>query len=216
MGQKVNPIGFRTGVIFDSKSVWFAEKKAYAGFVLEDFIIRKFLQKKLTNAGLTQVLIKRSINNVDIYIHISRPGVVIGRGGSGLEALKKDLEKLIYKSKIKTQTKINLHPVEVKSPDLSAVLVADRIIGQIIHRYPHRRAVSQAIEKVMGAGAKGIKIQLSGRINGAEIARTEVFKEGQVPTQTLRANIDYCQSPALTRSGYVGVKVWIYTGEVIN
>lgn len=214
MGQKVNPTGFRTGVIYDTKSVWYADKNAYSDYVLEDARIRKYLQARLSNAGLSRLEIKRSINNIDIYLHISRPGVVIGRGGSGLEALKKDLEKLIGRGK--TSTRINLHPVEIKGPDLSATLVAQRIIGQLEHRYPHRRAVSQAIEKVMAAGAKGIKITLSGRINGAEIGRTETYKEGQVPTQTLRANIDYYQSPALTRSGYVGVKVWIYTGEVLN
>src|SRR3989338_1811170 len=128
MGQKVNPTGFRTGVIYDSKSVWFADKKNYSTYLLEDASIRKFLVSKLTNAGLTHVEIKRSINNIDIYLHISRPGVVIGRGGAGLEALKKDLEKLVFiKSKGKTQTKINLHPVEVKTPHLSAALVAERI-----------------------------------------------------------------------------------------
>jgi small subunit ribosomal protein S3 len=215
MGQKVNPIGFRTGVIYPTKSIWFADKKTYSQYLLEDSAIRKFLQKKLANAGLVKTEIKRSINNIDIYIHISRPGVVIGRGGSSLEQLKKEVENLVLKHNRKDPTKINLHPTEVKTPDLSAALVADRIIGQLIHRYPHRRAVSQAIEKVMAAGAKGIKIQLSGRINGAEIHRTETYKEGQIPTQTLRAHIDYYEAPALTRSGYVGVKVWIYTGEII-
>lgn len=214
MGQKVNPTGFRTGVIFSTKSTWFADDKSYSKFLLEDHSIRKFLKAKLANAGLVSIEIKRSINYIDIYMNISRPGVVIGRGGSGLEALKKDIEKLIAKDN--KNTRINLHPVEVKMPDLSAALVADRIIGQIIHRYPHRRAVSQAIEKVMAAGAKGVKIKLSGRINGAEIARTETYKEGQVPAQTIRANIDYFQAPAATRSGYVGIKVWIYIGEVIN
>lgn len=215
MGQKVNPISFRTGVTYETKSVWFADKKKYSQYVLEDAKIRQFLQKRLKNAGLTQVKIKRSINNIDILIYISRPGVVIGRGGAGIEALKKELEKLLLKND-KNPTKINLKPVEVKSPDLSAALITDRLIGQITHRYPHRRAVNQAIEKVMAAGAKGIKIQLSGRIAGAEIGRTEVYKQGQIPTQTLRANIDYFQAPALTRSGYVGIKVWIYTGEIID
>jgi len=215
MGQKVNPIGFRTGVIYDTKSIWFADKKTYSKYLLEDASIRKYLQQKLYNAGLVKTEIKRSINNIDIYIHISRPGVVIGRGGANLEQLKKELEQLILKNDRNNPTRINLHPVEVKTPDLSAALVADRIIGQIIHRYPHRRAVNQAIEKVLSAGAKGIKIQLSGRINGAEISRTETYKEGRIPTQTLRAMIDYYEAPALTRSGYVGVKIWIYTGEVI-
>jgi len=216
MGQKINPIGFRTGVIYDTKSVWFADKKTYSKYLLEDALIRQYLRKKLHNAGLVKTEIKRSINNVDIFVHISRPGVVIGRGGSSLELLKKELERLILKNNKKNNiTRINLHPVEVKAPDLSAALVVDRITGQLIHRYPHRRAVNQAIEKVLAAGAKGIKIQLAGRINGAEISRTETYKEGQIPTQTIRAHIDYFESPALTRSGYVGVKVWIYTGEII-
>jgi len=216
MGHKIHPTGFRTGIIFDTKSVWYADKRGYAAYVLEDAKIRKFIKDKLFNAGLTKVEIKRSINSLELYIHISRPGVVIGRGGSGLEQLKKSLEELIHNKDTKQQTKINIHPIEVKAPDLSAVLVADRIIGQIIHRYPHRRAVNQAIEKVMTAGAKGIKIQLSGRIGGAEIARREVYKEGQVPSQTLRANIDYYDCPAMTSFGNVGVKVWIYTGEIVE
>lgn len=220
MGQKINPTGFRTGVIFPSKSVWFAAFKDYSKNVLEEHKIRAFLEKKLVLAGLTKVEIKRSINTIDIYLYVSRPGVVIGRGGSGLEQLKKDLTILILgerapKAKINL-VKINLHPIEVALPELSAVLVAERLANQLEHRYPTRRAVTQAIEKVMAAGAKGIKITLGGRINGAEISRVEKYKQGQIPTQTLRANIDYCERPALTRSGYVGIKVWIYTGEIIS
>nr|AGT99800.1 30S ribosomal protein S3 [uncultured organism] len=219
MGQKINPTGFRTGVIFPTKSVWFSSFKDYSKNVLEEFRIRKFLSKKLALAGLTKVEIKRSINTIDIFLHVSRPGVVIGRGGSGLDQLKKEMTTLILgerapKAKINL-VKINLHPIEVTQPEISAVLVADRLANQLEHRYPTRRAVTQAIEKVMAAGAKGIKITLSGRINGAEISRREKYKQGQIPTQTLRANIDYCEQPALTRSGYVGIKVWIYTGEVI-
>lgn len=220
MGQKVNPTGFRTGVIFSTKSVWYTPLRDYAKNVLEEFNIRKFLNKKLPLAGLTKVEIKRSINTVDIYLHVSRPGVVIGRGGTGIDQLKRDLTTLILgerapKAKLNL-VKINLHPIEVAQPEISAVLVADRLANQLEHRYPTRRAVTQAIEKVMAAGAKGIKITLSGRINGAEISRREKYKQGQIPTQTLRANIDYCEHPALTRSGYVGIKVWIYTGEVIT
>lgn len=220
MGQKINPTGFRTGVIFPTKSVWYTSFRDYAKNVLEEHKIRKFLQAKLTLAGLTKVEIKRSINTIDIFVHVSRPGVVIGRGGSGLEQLKRELTTLILgerapKAKINL-VKINLHPIEVASPEISAALVAERLANQLEHRYPTRRAVNQAIEKVMAAGAKGIKITLAGRINGAEISRREKYKQGQIPTQTLRANIDYCERPALTRSGYVGIKVWIYTGEIIS
>lgn len=220
MGQKVNPTAFRTGVIFPTKSVWFSSFKDYAKNVLEEYKLREFLKSKLSLAGLTKIEIKRSINTLDIYLHVSRPGVVIGRGGSGLDQLKHDVTYFILgenapKAKLNL-LKINLHPIEVGRPDLSAVLVVDRLISQLEHRYPTRRAVTQAMEKVMASGAKGIKITLGGRINGAEIARVEKYKEGQIPTQTLRANIDYAEKPALTRSGYVGVKVWIYTGEIVN
>ncbi len=220
MGQKINPTGFRTGVIFPTKSIWYTSLKDYGKNVLEEFTLREFLKKKLTIAGLTKVEFKRSINTLDIYLHVSRPGVVIGRGGSGLEQLKKDITKLIHSAnptKAKSSLlKVNIHPVEIGHPDLSAVLVAERLASQLEHRYPTRRAVSQALEKVSAAGAKGIKVVLAGRINGAEISRREKYKQGQVPTQTLRANIDYAERPALTRSGFVGVKVWIYTGEVIS
>lgn len=214
MGQKVNPRGYRTGILYDWNSVWFANKFQYRHFVSEDVAIRTFLKKKLELAGLTHVEIKRSIGTVDLFIHVSRPGVVIGRGGSNLEILKKELAKIINKNrKGKPPIGIVLHPMEVKVPDLSAQLVAERIAQQIEKRYPHRRAKDQAFERVMGSGAKGIKIKFSGRIGGAEIHRTEKYSYGKIPTQTLRADIDYAHVPALTRSGYVGVTVWIYKGE---
>lgn len=217
MGKKVNPIAFRTGIIFPTKSIWFSNFKNYAKFVLEDNKIRRFLEDKLKLAGITTIDIKRSINSVDIYMNVSRPGVVIGRGGSSLEQLKKDVEKLLkINSKAKNALKVNLHPLEIKTPDQSAAIIADRLANQLEHRYPFRRAANQAIEKVMAAGAKGVKIVFSGRIDGAEIARTEKFKMGRIPTQTLRANIDYFEKKALTRSGYVGIKVWIYTGDIIR
>ncbi|KKT39435.1 MAG: hypothetical protein UX12_C0004G0004 [Candidatus Collierbacteria bacterium GW2011_GWC1_45_47] len=215
MGKKVHPTSFRTGVIFPTKSVWFATEQNYSKFVIEDNKIRRFLEEKLKLAGITTIEIKRSINTVDIFMYVSRPGVVIGRGGSSLEALKKEVEKLLGIYKTKSAIKVNLHPMEIKIPDLSSAIIADRLANQLAHRYPFRRAANQAIEKVMAAGAKGVKIMFSGRIDGAEIARQESFKQGRVPTQTLRANIDYAELPALTRSGYVGVKVWIYTGDVL-
>ncbi|MBT4652385.1 MAG: 30S ribosomal protein S3 [Candidatus Pacebacteria bacterium] len=216
MGQKVNPTGFRLGKIFSWKSRWFAKPAQYSNQVIEDHKIRKYFSEKLSNAGLVQVDIERYISKIRIVLQVSRPGVVIGKGGSNLESIKKEVEKLLNISKNKKiQTRVDLKVEEVKYPDLSARLVAERIVSQLIHRYPHRRAVNQALEKVMAAGAKGGKIQLSGRIGGAEIGRSEKYFKGSVPTQTLRANIDYFQVPAKTRSGYVGIKVWIYKGEIV-
>ncbi len=212
MGQKVNPLGLRTGILYDWKSMWYATKAQFPFLVGQDHKLRLFLQKRLALAGLTDVQIKRSINAIDLYLHVSRPGVVIGRGGANIELLKKELSRLLQ-SRNKQNISINIHPVEVKAPDLSAKLIAQQIAQQLEKRYPHRRAKDQAIERVLGAGAKGIKIVFSGRIGGAEIARREKYKEGQVPTSTLRADIDYAQAAALTRSGYVGIKIWIYKGE---
>lgn len=216
MGQKVNPTSFRLGIIFTWKSRWFANKSDYPSKVLEDHKLRKFLNEKLASAGLVDVAIERSISKMRIVLTVGRPGVVIGKGGANLEQLKKEIEKLVNVGKlVKDQTKIDLKVEEVKEPNLSAKLVTERIVSQLLARYPHRRAVNQALEKVMAAGAKGVKIQLSGRIGGAEIGRSEKYFRGSVPTQTLRANIDYFETPAKTRSGYVGIKVWIYRGEVV-
>lgn len=216
MGQKVNPTGFRLGTLFTWKSRWFANKAEYPSKVLEDYRLRKFLNEKLASAGLVDVAIERSISKMRIVLTVGRPGVVIGKGGANLEALKKEVEKLVNVAKVaKDRVKIDLKVEEVKEPNLSAKLVTERIISQLLARYPHRRAVNQALEKVMAAGAKGIKIQLSGRVGGAEIGRREKYFRGSVPTQTLRANIDYFEQPARTRSGYVGIKVWIYRGEVV-
>jgi len=214
MGQKVNPTGFRLGNLFTWKSKWFAEDKHYSETVLEDHKLREFLNKKLQTAGLVQVNIERSLTMITVLLHVARPGVVIGKGGANLEIIKKDVERILNVAKQKKdKVKVDIKVQEVKKPDLSAKLVAERIVDQLIKRYPHRRAISQAIEKVMGAGAKGVKVCLSGRIGGAEIGRREKYFEGSVPTQTLRANIDYFEMPARTRSGYVGVKVWINKGE---
>jgi len=216
MGQKVNPTGFRLGNLFTWKSKWFANKASYATKVLEDFRLREQLNTKLATAGLVDVVIERSISKLKIILTVGRPGVVIGKGGASLEQLKKEIEKLVNAGKTsKEQVKVDLKVEEVREPNLSSKLVAERIVGQLIGRYPHRRAVSQALDKVMMAGAKGVKIQLSGRVGGAEIGRSEKYFRGSVPTQTLRANIDYFETPAKTRSGYVGIKVWIYKGEVV-
>jgi small subunit ribosomal protein S3 len=216
MGQKVNPIAFRIGPTFTWKSRWFANSNTYSDRVLEDYRLRSFLFSKLSNAGLVQIDIERSLTAIKIVLYVSRPGVVIGKGGANLETVKKDVERILNVSKQKRdKVRIELKVEEVKKPDLSAKLVAERIAEQLIKRFPHRRAVSQALEKVTQAGAKGVKIALSGRIGGAEIARREKYAQGSVPTQTLRANIDYFHAPARTRSGYVGIKVWIYKGEVV-
>ncbi len=216
MGQKVNPTGFRLGSTFTWKSRWFAAPKHYSDQVLEDYNLRKFLQAKVGNAGLVQIDIERSLTSIKITLVVSRPGVVIGKGGDNLKVVHDAVEKLINRSKLKqNKLKLDIKVDEVKSADLSAKLVAERIVDQLSKRYPHRRAVSQALEKVMQAGAEGVKIALSGRIGGAEIGRNEKYAQGKVPTQTIRANIDYHQVPAHTRSGYVGIKVWIYKGEIV-
>ena len=216
MGQKVNPISFRLPYLKEWKSRWFsADKKQYQNNLLEDFKIRKFLLNKLRLAGISQVQIERSINKMKIILFVSRPGVVIGRGGSGLELLKKDLCRIVTMAQ--PEKNLEIEAVEVKSPDLVAYLVAQRIAEQLEKRMPYRRVINRTIENVMASGAKGVKVVLSGRIAGAEISRREKFgdkgKTGNIPAQTLRADIDFASVPALTRSGFIGVKVWIYKGE---
>lgn len=217
MGQKVNPTSFRLGNTFTWKSRWFADKDTYAATVLEDYHLREYLEEKLASAQIVQIDIERSLTVMKVVLYVARPGVVIGKGGSNLDLVKVGVEKIINKGKnAKEKVRVELRVEEVKKPELSAKLVAEQIAYQLVKRYPHRRAVSQALEKVMQAGALGIKISLSGRIGGAEIGRNEKYFQGSVPTQTLRADIDYHEVPAKTRSGYVGVKVWIYKGEVLN
>lgn len=213
MGQKVNPTGFRLGVIYNSSSKWYAGNKQYSELILQDIKIKEFIEERLKLAGIVTVNVDRSINVIKITIEAGRPGVVIGRGGSNLDLLKKELEDFLKKIGAPTSLKFQLDVKEVKNPDMSAKLVAERISEQLIKRYPHRRAITQAQERVMAAGAKGLKIQLSGRINGAEISRSEKYAVGSIPTQTLRADIDYAEVPSLTRSGYIGIKVWVYKGE---
>lgn len=214
MGQKVNPTGFRMGPLYTWSSQWYAEHHDYQKQVLEDQLLRKFLSKRLLLAGVTKIEIKRSINSVNIVLHVVRPGVVIGRGGSTLKELQDEVVHIVSIDPANPKGKrISLDVLEVESPELEASVVAQRLVDQLIKRYPHRRAVAQALERVKQAGAKGIKIQLSGRINGAEISRREKYKDGTVPTQTLRNDVSYAHIPALTKSGYVGVKVWINRGE---
>lgn len=210
MGQKVNAHSFRLGNLYDWKSQWYSDGDDYQRYLLEDVKLRKLLQDKLQRAGLVKTEIERSMKKLRIIVYVSRPGVVIGRGGSGLKALKKIIAEKID---IDAEKNLKIDVKEVKKPDLSAKLIAEEISGRLKSRYPHRRAISKAMEKVMHAGAKGVKITLSGRIGGTEIGRTEKYSEGTVPLQTLRADIDYALVPSLTKSGYVGVKVWIYKEE---
>lgn len=211
MGKKAHPFGLRLGSFYSWKSRWFADPKKYANLLHEDLGLRKILREKLKLAGLVEIDIERSINTITVILHVSRPGVVIGRGGSGMEVLKKTIHRFLKINPNDPKAmKVELKVEEVKNSELSAQIVGQRIVDQLIKRYPHRRAVSQAIEKVMESGAKGVKIVLSGRIAGAEISRVEKYSKGSVPTQTLRANIDYSEIPALTRSGYIGIKVWIH------
>lgn len=215
MGQKVNPVGFRTGSFLPWKSRWFSEDASYKTYLFEDITIRRALMERLKAAGVVSVEIERLPKSMVIVLTVSRPGVVIGRGGMGLEDLKKFILGLMKESRGKEvkDLKIDLRVNEVKNPELSAHLVAGRIVSEMERRMPHRRVVAKAMERVMASGAQGVKIVLSGRIAGAEISRVEKYHQGSVPTQTLREIIDYAQIPALLKRGYVGVKVFIHKKE---
>lgn len=211
MGQKIHPVGFRIGTAAGWQSRWFAADNKYKQFVAEDLKIRELLMKKLRPAGIANIEIERSINKLKIIIFVSRPGVLIGRGGTGLTELKKFL---LSELKLKDENALEVVPMEVKHPDLSAYLVSQSIAEQLIRRMPAQRVMNQTIDRVMRAGAKGVRVALAGRIGGAEIARREHKSAGTLPLHTLRADIDFCVYPALTKSGFVGVKVWINKGEV--
>lgn len=215
MGQKVNPTGFRVGSFAPWKSRWFADREAYKSLLLEDIEIRGALMEKLKLAGITDVEIERLPKLMVITMIVSRPGVVIGRGGTGIEEIKKFVLGIIKKRrKLKADglkdLKIDLRVNEIKNPELSAYLVAGRIASELERRLPHRRVIARALERVMQGGALGVKVVLSGRIGGTEIARSEKYHKGSVPTQVLREEIDYAQVPALLKRGYVGIKVWIH------
>ena len=207
MGQKVHPIGMRVGIIRDWDAKWYAEKE-YAEFLHEDLRIRKFIATKLVDAAVSTIEIERAANRVNISIHTAKPGMVIGKGGSEVENLRKELNKL-------TGKRVHINIVEIKKPDLDAKLVGEGIARQLENRVAFRRAQKQAIQRAMRAGAKGIKTQVSGRLNGADIARSEGYSEGTVPLHTLRADIDYAWEEADTTYGKLGVKVWIYRGEIL-
>ena len=208
MGQKVHPIGMRVGIIRDWDAKWYAEKE-YAEFLHEDLRIRKFIATKLADAAVSTIEIERAANRVNISIHTAKPGMVIGKGGSEVENLRKELNKL-------TGKRVHINIVEIKKPDLDAILVGEGIARQLENRVAFRRAQKQAIQRAMRAGAKGIKTQVSGRLNGADIARSEGYSEGTVPLHTLRADIDYAWEEADTTYGKLGVKVWIYRGEILQ
>ena len=207
MGQKVNPHGLRVGVIKDWDSRWYANDKDFGDTLVSDYKIRKYLKEKLKVAGVPKIEIERSNTGVKVVIHCAKPGVVIGKGGAEIEKLRVSLEKMVGKS-------VSVNVAEVKSPDMNAQLVAESIAEQLEKRVAFRRAMKQAIGRTMRLGAKGIKITLSGRLGGAEIARSEHYHEGTIPLQTLRADIEYGFWEANTTYGKIGVKVWIYKGEV--
>jgi small subunit ribosomal protein S3 len=209
MGQKINPTGLRIGVIKDWESRWYAKKADFGDTLVEDYELREYLLETLAPAGVPKVEIERTAKRVRINIHVAKPGMVIGRGGAEIEKLKATLEKKLGKE-------VSLNIIEIKTPDVNSTLVAESIALQLEKRISYRRALKQAIGRAMKLGAKGIKIQVSGRIGGAEIARSETYKEGTIPLQTIRADIDYGFAEAKTTYGRIGIKVWIYTGEVLQ
>ncbi len=208
MGQKVNPHGLRVGIIKDWDSKWYADKKTFNEYLVEDFKIREYLKAKLYIAGISKIEIERAASKIKVSIFTAKPGMVIGRGGSGVEELRLAIEKMTKKSVV-----INVE--EIKVAELDAQLVAENIASQLERRVTFRRAMKQAIQRTMRFGAQGIKTQVAGRLGGADMARTEGYSEGTIPLQTLRADIDYGFAEAMTTYGKIGVKVWLYKGEVL-
>lgn len=208
MGQKVHPKGLRLGITKDWDAKWFGDKKNFSATLLEDVKIRQYIKKKLYAAGISRVLCERAANRLRISIYTAKPGIVIGRGGTEVEILRKELEKM-------TGKQVHISIVEIKTPELDAQLVAENVAAQIEKRVAFRRAMKQVVSRAMKMGAKGIKVACSGRLAGAEIARTEWYSEGKVPLHTLRADIDYGFCEAKTTYGRIGVKVWIYRGDVL-
>lgn len=211
MGQKVNPHGFRVGVIKDWDSRWFANKSAFGDTLVEDYNIRNFIKKKLYAAGVARIEIERFADKTRIHIHCAKPGIVIGKGGAEIEKLRSQVEAMMS-----SQSQVLINIVEVKQPDLNAQLVAEKIALDLENRISFRRAMKQSIGRAIRLGAKGIKTRVSGRLGGAEIARAESYNEGTIPLQTIRADIDYGTAEAHTTYGRLGVKVWIYKGEILK
>lgn len=213
MGQKIHPTGFRLGVTQDHRSRWFADSNRYSELLQEDYKVRQYIytDKSLGNAGISDIRIERKADQIDLEIRTARPGVVVGRGGSGIEALREGLQRELQDS----NRQIRINVVEVARVDADAALVAEFIVQQLERRVSFRRVIRQAIQRAQRAGVEGIKIQVSGRLNGAEIARTEYTREGKVPLHTLRADIDYSYRTAQTIYGVLGVKVWVFRGEIV-
>lgn len=211
MGQKIHPTGFRLGIVQEHRSRWYADSDRYPQLLQEDHVIRSYVEKNLSNAGISDIRIERKADQIDLEIRTARPGVVVGRGGSGIEALRVGLQKELRDS----SRQIRINVVEVARVDADASLVAEYIVQQLERRVAFRRVVRQTLQRAQRAGVEGIKVQVSGRLNGAEIARTEWTREGRVPLHTLRADVDYAYKIAQTTYGVLGVKVWIFRGEVI-
>ncbi len=209
MGQKIHPNGLRLGIIKEHQSRWYADAKNYPDLLQEDHLIRNYIRKNLVNAGISSIRIDRKADQVDLEIHTSRPGVVVGRQGSGIETLREGIQKALNGNRT-----IRVNVIEVQKPDAEASLLAEYIAQQLEKRVSFRRVVRQAIQRAQRADVKGIKIQVSGRLNGAEIARTEWVREGRVPLHTLRADIDYSYCTAKTIYGILGIKVWVFKGEI--
>jgi len=209
LGRKVHPYGFRIGIIKDWQARWYAERQKYADLLHEDFAIRRLIRSEMERAGISSIEIERFPKQVSVTIWTAKPGIVIGRKGASINALKRKLEELTRGKKIRLEVQ------EVEKPDLDAYLVAENIAQQLEKRISFRRAMKQAIGRAMRAGAEGVMVTCGGRLAGAEMARSETFRQGRVPRHTLRADIDYAQSEALTTFGRIGVKVWIYKGEIL-
>jgi len=209
MGQKVNPIGLRLGINRTWDSIWYAKKNNYGNLLIEDYKIRDYIKKNIVNSGVAQVIIERKAKKCIVSIHTSRPGFVIGKKGSDIDKIKKKLSSL-------SSSEISLNIKEIKKPELNSYLVAENIAQQLVKRIAYRRTMKRAMQSTLRLGAKGIKVSLSGRLGGNEIARDEWLREGSIPLHTFRANIDYAEAEALTTYGIIGVKVWIYKGEVFT
>ena len=209
MGQKVNPIGFRLGINRGWDSVWFSKKREFGKLLIEDYKIREYVKKNVVNSGVSQVLIERTSKKCIVSIYTSRPGFVIGKKGSDIDKIKKSLSKI-------SDTEVSLNIKEVKKPELNSYLVAENIAQQLVKRIAFRKTMKRAMQSALRLGAKGIRVCLSGRLAGNEIARTEWLREGSVPLHTFRANVDYAEAEALTTYGIIGIKVWIYKGEVFS
>ena len=210
MGQKINPIGFRLGVNRGWDSVWFAKKKEFGKYLIEDFKIRKYIKKNIVNSGVSDIIIERSGKKLIVSIHTSRPGFVIGKKGADIEKIKSNVLKISKDSEVTINIK------EIKKPELNSYLVAENIATQLVKRIAYRRAMKRGIQSAQRLGALGIKVMISGRLAGNEIARTEWEREGSIPSHTLRANIDYGTAEALTTYGIIGIKVWIYKGQLFE